>query len=45
MKGEEKCHISGQASEVVLENQRLLQRVTQLEFEFEILKKPAGRPR
>ncbi|QJW90834.1 transposase [Spirosoma taeanense] len=38
-KGEEKHHSSGQASEMLIENQRLLQRINQLETEREILKK------
>jgi len=38
-KGEEKYHLSGQASDPLLENQRLLQRISQLETEREILKK------
>jgi len=41
-KGEEKHHSSGQASEVLIENQRLLQRISQLEVEREILKKALG---
>lgn len=38
-KGKEKHLLSNQASDVVFENQRLLQRVQQLEVEREILKK------
>lgn len=38
-KGEEKHFLSSQASDVVFENQRLLQRISQLEVEREILKK------
>lgn len=38
-KGEEKDHFSNQNSDVVIENQRLLQRISQLEVEREILKK------
>lgn len=38
-KGEEKYYPSSQVSDVVLENQRLLQRISQLETEREILKK------
>ncbi|WP_460966063.1 transposase, partial [Spirosoma litoris] len=34
-----KNHISSQASDVMLENKRLLQRISQLETEREILKK------
>lgn len=39
MKGEEKHRLSSQASDVSVENQRLLQRIGQLETEREILKK------
>lgn len=38
-KGDEKHHFSSQTSDVLIENQRLLQRVSQLEMEREILKK------
>ena len=38
-KGEEKHHFPSQTSDVLIENQRLLQRVSQLEMEREILKK------
>ena len=38
-KGEEKYHPSSQASDMMIENQRLLQRINQLETEREILKK------
>jgi len=38
-KREEKQHLSGPVSDTLLENQRLLQRVSQLEVEREILKK------
>lgn len=38
-KGEEKYQFSSQTSDVLIENQRLLQRVSQLEMEREILKK------
>ncbi|MFC5413195.1 transposase [Larkinella bovis] len=38
-KGEEKHHFSSQTSDILIENQRLLQRVNQLETEREILKK------
>jgi transposase len=38
--GEEKHRFSNQASDSLLENQRLLQRISQLETEREILKKP-----
>ena len=39
MKGEEKYHPSTLASDALVENQRLLQRVSQLETEREIFKK------
>ncbi|MFD2935443.1 transposase [Spirosoma flavum] len=38
-KGEEKHYSSSQTSEVFIENQRMLQRISQLEVEREILKK------
>lgn len=42
-KGNEKLLLPTQTSEIVLENQRLLQRVSQLEMEREILKMPGRR--
>ena len=38
-KGEEKHHLLGRQPDAVLDNQRLLQRISQLEVEREILKK------